>query len=67
MHRIERARLPDAPADFGKPVPLPAPTKGKSIRTFALENRAAAITANRRLESDAMFYSDVLRLFGPEE
>ena len=61
---LDRARLPAAPADFGKPVPLPAPSKGKSIKTFALENRAAAITANRRLEADSDFYGDVLRLFG---
>lgn len=39
-------------------------TKGKSIKTFALENRAAAITANKRLEADGDFYNDVLRQFG---
>jgi len=43
---------------------LPSPSKGKSIRTFALENRAAAITANRRLEADADFYENVQREFG---
>lgn len=63
-HRLERARLPAAPVNFGKPVNLPSPSKGKSIRTFALENRAAAITANRRLEADADFYENVQREFG---
>jgi len=41
--------------------------KGKSVRVFALENRAAAITANKRLENDAQFYSDVRRQFGAQE
>jgi hypothetical protein len=47
-------------------VPLPSPIKGKSIKTFALENRAAAITANRRLQDDASFYERVQQEFGVE-
>jgi len=37
------------------------------MRVFALENRAAAITANKRLEDDADFYADVLDQFGAQE
>lgn len=37
------------------------------MRTFALENRAAAIAANRRLEADAAFYDDVRREFGADD
>jgi len=58
--------LPAAPADFGKPIGLPAPAKGKSIRAFALENRAAAHQANRRLENDRAFYEDVRRDYGAQ-
>lgn len=61
---LERARLPDAPAHFGKPVDLPGAVKGKSLRVFAAENRAALHTANQRLEDDAAFYGDVQREFG---
>ncbi len=61
---IERPRLPAAPAEFGKPVDLPAVTKGASLRVFALENRAAAAQANRRLEADAAFYESVRNEFG---
>lgn len=66
MPLVQRPKLPVAPSAFGKPVALPAPTHGKSVKTFALENRAAAIQANRRLESDAAFYEDVRREFGAE-
>lgn len=62
--RLERAHLPAAPVAFGKPVPLPEARIGKSLRVFALENRAAAIQANARLEADAAFYEDVQREFG---
>ena len=61
---IERPRLPDAPADYGAPVDLPAATIGKDMRVFALENRRAAILANRRLENDAAFYAGVTKEFG---
>jgi hypothetical protein len=64
---LERPNLPAAPANFGKPIGLPAPAKGKSVRTFALENRAAAHQANRRLENDRAFYEDVRREFGSQE
>jgi hypothetical protein len=37
------------------------------MRVFALENRAAAITANKRLENDASFYNSVLEQFGLQE
>ena len=43
---------------------LPTPAKGKSLRVFALENRAALHLANRRLENDRAFYGDVRREFG---
>lgn len=52
-------KLPDPPSEFGKAVDLPKPIKGKSIRTFALENRLGLITANKRLENDRAFYEDV--------
>jgi len=48
-------------------VALPKVTKGKSVKTFALENRAAAINANRRLEDDAQFYGDVQSEFGADD
>jgi hypothetical protein len=64
---LERPRLPAAPAEFGKPIALPDATRGKSLRVFALENRAAASLANRRLENDAAFYEDVRREFGAKE
>jgi hypothetical protein len=38
-----------------------------SVKRFALQNRAAAIQANNRLENDAAFYSDVFREFGNQE
>ena len=64
---IERPNLPAAPAEFGKPVDLPAATKGASLKVFALENRAAAAQANRRLEADAVFYESVRKEFGAKE
>ena len=64
---IERPRLPTAPAAFGKPVSLPAPTIGKSTKVFALEAAAAAVLANRRLKNDDAFYRDVRQEFGAKE
>jgi hypothetical protein len=64
---IERPRLPAAPADFGRPVALPEPEPGKSLKVFVLQNRSAAAEANRRLERDAAFYEDVRREFGAAE
>lgn len=52
-------RLPDPPSKFGQPVPLPKPVKGKSVRTFALQNRLGLIEANQRLVNDDAFYRDV--------
>lgn len=63
MPQIERPRLPDAPANFGAPVALPQASAGKGLEVFALENRAAAAEANRRLSGDAAFYGDVRREF----
>jgi hypothetical protein len=60
---VERPTLPAAPSNFGKPVALPVAKQGKSLRTFALENRAAAIEANNRLVNDASFYESVLGAF----
>lgn len=60
---IEKPKLPDAPADFGKPVALPGVKKGESIKVFSLQNRAAAIEANQRLKNDASFYNDVVKDF----
>lgn len=60
---IEKPKLPDAPEGFGKPVELPGAKKGASIRVFSLQNRAAAIEANKRLENDAAFYNDVVKDF----
>jgi hypothetical protein len=56
--------LPDPPNLFGKPVDLPVATKGKSVRTFALQNRAGLIEANQRLSNDDAFYRDVREGFG---
>ncbi len=64
---VARPNLPAPPADLGKPVPLPAPTPGKSLKTFSLENRAAAHQANRRLENDRAFYHDVHREYGVQK
>lgn len=59
-----RPRLPDPPSKFGEPVELPVPQKGKSVKTFALQNRLGLIEANQRLENDHAFYEDVRRGFG---
>jgi hypothetical protein len=49
-----------------KAAELPEPTPGKDARVFALQNRAAAIEANRGVENCQAFYSDVRRDFsGP--
>jgi hypothetical protein len=61
---FERPRLPAAPADFGKPVALPAGAPGENLKFFALENRKAAVLANQRLSDDAAFYAEVRRNFG---
>ena len=60
---IEKPKLPDAPEDFGKPVELPGAKKGTSVKVFGLQNRAAAIEANQRLQNDAAFYKDVVKDF----
>jgi hypothetical protein len=65
--RLVRPNLPAPPPTFGKPVDLPSAHKGMSVKRFALQNRAAAIQANNRLENDAAFYSDVFREFGNQE
>lgn len=61
---VERERLPEPPANFGAGVALPTAAAGKRLDVFALENRAAAEEANRRLAGDAAFYGDVRRQFG---
>jgi hypothetical protein len=61
---LERPRLPAPPTDFGKAVTLPAARAGGDLKVFALENRKAALLANRRLADDADFYADVRRGFG---
>jgi len=61
---IAQPKLPDPPNKFGEPVQLPEPQKGKSVRTFALQNRLNLIEANQRLENDRTFYEDVRRGFG---
>jgi len=58
----QRAALPSAPADFGKPVPIPARTK--DARAWAVRARGAINVANGRLKNDAKFYGDVQRDFG---
>ncbi|MDF2114779.1 hypothetical protein PY365_04285 [Roseiarcaceae bacterium H3SJ34-1] len=54
--------LPAAPADFGKPVAIPARTQ--DARAWAARARGAIDTANGRLKNDAQFYGDVQRDFG---
>lgn len=61
---IAQPKLPDPPSKFGEPVQLPSPEKGKSVRSFALQNRLNLIEANQRLENDRAFYDDVRRGFG---
>jgi len=58
----QRVALPAAPADFGKPVPIPARTK--DARVWAVRARGAIDTANGRLKNDGQFYRDVQRDFG---
>lgn len=65
--RLVRPNLPAPPPTFGKPVDLPSAHNGMSVKRFALENRAAAIQANNRLENDAEFYNDVFREFSNQE
>ena len=55
--------LPVPPEKFGKPVALPKPKVGQSLKVHALETRAAVLQANRRLESDKEFYEDVRKGF----
>lgn len=59
-----RPNLPDAPALFGKPVPIPEPRRGQDARVFAAATRKAALEANQRLRDDAEFYRDVQTSFG---
>lgn len=63
---VERARLPKPPDNFGKPVALPQPERGQSAKVFALENRAAAHLANKRLENDREFGEALYRAYGQE-
>ena len=58
----QRVALAAAPADFGKPVPIPARTK--DARAWAVRARGAIDVANGRLKNDAKFYGDVRRDFG---
>jgi hypothetical protein len=64
--QLERAHLPAAPANFGKPIPPPPIRKGASVRTTAMENRAALHQANKRLENDGAFWRDVEKNYGRE-
>jgi hypothetical protein len=58
----DRPALPPlSPACKG--APLPEPTPGRDARVFALQNRAAAIEANRGVDNCQAFYSDVRREF----
>ena len=65
--QVARPNLPAPPDSLGKPVPLPAPTPGKSVKTFALENRLSVHQANRRLKNDRAFYEDIRREYGAQE
>lgn len=56
--------LPTAPTDFGKPVAVKPPKIGEDARAYAARERAARLTANRRLTNDAAFYADVVSKFG---
>jgi len=58
----QRVALPAPPADFGKPVAVPARTK--DARAWAVRARGAIDVANGRLKNDAKFYGDVQRDFG---
>ncbi|NEW96657.1 hypothetical protein DY467_07695 [Rhodopseudomonas sp. BR0G17] len=42
-------RVPDDCKALGKPVPLPAPREGADLGVIAAQNRAIAVTANRRI------------------
>jgi hypothetical protein len=62
---IERPQLPEPSA--AAPTALPAPTAGKDKGVFALENRAAAIAANRGVETCQAHYSAVRREFSAKD
>ena len=64
---VTGARLPDRPADFGRPVPPPAVVKGESVRVFALKNRAALHEANNRLEADSEYLDGIEAGYGPKQ
>jgi hypothetical protein len=49
------------------PATLPSPTAGKDKGVFALENRSAAISANRAVGECQQYYSDVRRAFGAQD
>lgn len=61
---LEAARptLPAPPASCVG-APLPAATLGKDLRVFALQNRAAAIDANRGVENCQQFIAEQRRDF----
>jgi hypothetical protein len=64
---MKRSALPDAPANFGRPVAVPHAKKGESLKVFALKNRAALHEANNRLEADGEFWAGVVDGFGASE
>lgn len=64
--QLIRAELPAPPEKFGKPVAVPKPKAGQSLKVLALETRAAVLQANQRLESDREFYDDVLKGFSQD-
>jgi hypothetical protein len=61
----DRPQLP-APS-LAEPAQLPAPTAGKDKGVFALENRAAAIAANRGVATCQAHYSAVRRDFSAKD
>lgn len=48
--------LPEPPASFGKPVPVPQAAAGQSARGYAAQAVGALVSANARLVNDAAFY-----------
>lgn len=57
--KVVGLNLPPAPADFGAPVAVPYMKQGENPKAVAARLAAALSIANRRLENDYVWYSEV--------
>ena len=55
IHKVVERDLPDPP-DYLSTVPVPPVREGQDARAVAAENRAALVTANRRLSDGRHWY-----------